>query len=85
MDKIEINEVNESQIVNERVHRVDGVYHITYKALPYPLPPEWRTKLKAVFDDEKLRTYVTRQMQDEIGMEITRKLIPPVDRVKVPL
>jgi hypothetical protein len=64
----------------EREHKIDGVRHITYKAIPYPLSPENRVRLQAVFDDERLRDYVEMKLREEIGIEVTRPMIYPVDR-----
>ena len=65
----------------EHEHKIDGVRHITYKAIPYPLSPAHRQKLMSVYDDERLREYVETKLREEIGIEVTRPMILPVDRL----
>lgn len=61
-------------------HKVGGVRHITYKALPYPLPPEHRQRLIVAHDDPRLLEHVEMKMREEIGIEVTRPMIMPVAR-----
>ena len=57
---------------------------ITYVAVPYPLPTAWQEELKnhSRFHagDTTHLTAIYKRMRSSVGVEVTRKYIPPVVR-----